>query len=657
MKRHRPAVPPATTAAVNGSRFAALGWMLVVALAYFLFVRGGLLALAYTDIPQDIKTLAGIFAIGLVYDLAFYSYALIPVALYIALVPNRWWRGRLNRGLVHGGILLTLYAIGFIAVAEFLFWDEFQARFNFIAVDYLVYRREVTNNIRESYPVAIILTALLLPTAGIYLWLTPRLSRGFRSSEGLSRRLGILGGLLIAPVLAFYLIGQGAREFSTNVYASELASNGPYQFIAAFRNNELDYFQFYATLPARNASHLVRQEVFERAASRRARSRYDLRRWIDNRGTETRKNVLLIMVESLSAEYLGAFGNPRGLTPFLDQLTRQSLLFSHFYATGTRTVRGLESVTLSIPPTPGQSIVKRIGRETGFWSLGNVLREKGYDTQFIYGGNGYFDNMNAFFAGNGYGVIDQPAMPRESIGFSNAWGVADENLYDVTLAQADRAHAANQPFFFHLMTTSNHRPYTYPHGRIDIPSGSGREGAVKYTDWALRRLFDQARGKPWFTNTLFVIVADHCAGSAGKVALPLERYHIPLLIYDGAHTGVVTTVASQIDVAPTLLAMLHMDYASAFFGKDILAVPAEDGRALISNYQSLGLYRRGLLSVLSPHRRMDEHRNPESNDPQVISLSVPDNLTRENIAYYQSASYIYSHRLNAWPPASAVVAR
>ncbi|MGK2913297.1 MAG: LTA synthase family protein [Porticoccaceae bacterium] len=659
-RRHQPDLPAmagATTVA-NGSRFAALGWMLIVALAYFLVVRAGLLGLSYTNVPHDPTTLASIFAIGLVYDLAFYSYALIPIALYIALVPPRWWRSRLNRGAARGAILLTLYALGFIAVAEFLFWDEFQARFNFISVDYLVYRREVTNNIRESYPLFTILAALLLPTMGSYLLLTRRLGRSFQCNERLSRRLGILGGLLSLPLLAFYLVDQSNRDFSANAYANELASNGPYQFIAAFRNNELDYFQFYATLPTATASPMIKHDVGEPTASRQARSSYDIRRWIDNPGTEARKNVILIMVESLSAEYLGTFGNTRGLTPFLDELAGQSLFFSHFYATGTRTVRGLESVTLSIPPTPGQSIVKRIGRETGFWSLGNVLREKGYDTQFIYGGNGYFDNMNAFFAGNGYGVIDEPAMPRAMIGFSNAWGIADENLYDVTLAQADRAHAANQPFFFHLMTTSNHRPYTYPEGRIDIPSGSGRDGAVKYTDWALRHLFEQARGKPWFKNTLFVIVADHCAGSAGKVALPLERYRIPLLVYDGGATArIVDTVASQIDVAPTVLALLHMDYGSAFFGKDILAMPATDGRALISNYQSLGLYQHGLLSVLSPNRKIEEQHHPESDDPDVASLSAPDDLTRDNIAYYQGASYIYSHRLNAWPPAKALVAR
>jgi phosphoglycerol transferase MdoB-like AlkP superfamily enzyme len=265
-----------------------------------------------------------------------------------------------------------------------------------------------------------------------------------------------------------------------------------------------------------------------------------------------------VTVESLSASFLTRFGETRGLTPFLDGLRAESLFFERFYATGTRTVRGLEAVTLSMPPTPGRSIVKRIGRESGHWSLGRVLREHGYAARFLYGGRGYFDNMNAFFRGNGYAITDQSSVPDTQIGFANAWGMSDEDLYRQVLAEADRAAAAGMPFFFHVMTTSNHRPYTFPEGRIDIPSGSGRKGAVKYTDYALGQLFAAARERPWFDDTLFVILADHTHGAAGREALPLQRYHIPLWLYAPRHVvpGIVTQPASQVDLAPTLLGLL-----------------------------------------------------------------------------------------------------
>ncbi len=635
-------------------RFEMLAWMLVALLAYSTATRIGLTALSWAQLPGDPLLLGRIFAVGWVYDLAFYAYALIPVAFYVALLPERWWSSAANRWWVRGCAFATLYGLGFVAVAEFLFWDEFQARFNFIAVDYLVYRREVTDNIQESYPLAVLLTGILVVTLLIERWLWPRLARSLHPRPGSSRhaRVVVLGLLLAAPVLAYLGLDQELREFSPNAYAVELAGDGPYQFIAAFRNNELDYERFYATLPDDRASALLKREIEEPGASAPPRTPYDIRRFIDNPGKPTGKNVLLVMVESLSAEYLGSFGNQEGLTPFLDELAGRSLLFTNFFATGNRTVRGLEAVTLSMPPTPGQAIVKRLGRESGLWSLGQVLRAQGYEARFLYGGRGYFDNMSAFFAGNGYEVTDETGFPAEHLGFKNAWGVADEYLYDVALDAADRAYAAGRPFFFHLMTTSNHRPYTYPEGRIDIAPGTGREGAVKYTDWALRHLFEQARTKPWFKDTLVVVVADHCAGSAGKVALPLEGYRIPLLIHGaGLEPARIDTLSSQIDLAPTLLAMLNLDYPSAFFGRDIFTIPPGQGRALIGTYQALGLYEAGRLSILRPNQRLERQRDPESETPEVDYPSMPDDDLKRTIAWYQGASRVYASGIDRWPGA------
>jgi len=228
--------------------------------------------------------------------------------------------------------------------------------------------------------------------------------------------------------------------------------------------------------------------------------------------------------------------------------------------------------------------------------------------------------------------------------------MADEYLYTQAIKSADEAQRRGKPFFFHLMTTSNHRPYSYPDGRIDIPSGSGRDGAVKYTDWAIGDFLARVQDKPWFNDTLFVFVADHTAGSAGKTALPLNRYHIPMLIYSPAHLTPqrIDKLASQIDVAPTLLGMLNMDYESSAFGKDIFRMTADDERALVGNYQHLGLYTPGVLSVISPRQRLSQQRNPESGDPEIVEVGADNPHMRRDLAFYQGADYIYHHRLNAW---------
>lgn len=634
-------------ARLSNSRFLLIGYMLLIALIYFFVTRVLLNVIASSEAELSIISFPKIYFVGLMYDLAFYSYALIPVTLYLLFVPERMWQTKLNRGFVHLALFSTIYMLGFILAAELLFWDEFSVRFNFISVDYLIYRREVTDNIRESYPLPLYLGSILLVTLVIYAFSFKRISRLLLIKERFRSRLVFAAGLLTLPVLSFLLVNQDFRELSNNSYQNELASNGPYQFIAAFKNNELDYYKFYQTLPDSKAASLLQKELGNDKADSAS---FDIKRAINNPGEERHLNIFLVMVESLSADYLGTFGNGEQLTPNLDRLAKESMLFTNLYATGTRTTRGLEAVTLSIPPTPGRSIVKRIGHETNLWSLGNILKKKGYDTEFIYGGRGYFENMNDFFAGNGYGIIDQSSTPDSEMNFTNAWGMADDDLYNQAIKAADSAYSANKPFFFHLMTTTNHRPYTYPDGRIDIPSGTGRSGAVKYTDWAIGDMIEKSRTKPWFKDTLFVIIADHTSGSAGKVSLPVNKYHIPMLIYSPQHIAptAVTHISSQIDVAPTLLSLLNMDYESAFFGKNILTMQPDEERALIGNYQNLGLFADNKLSILSPKRRMSKQLNPTDEAPTETHLDKTDADLERDIAYYQGASYIFSQHLNAW---------
>ena len=636
-------------------KHAQLRFLSIVLLAWlgvFFLTRSALLLTHLADVNAGLGSVLGIYGIGLAYDLAFLSYAALPLAVYLLFFPNRFWHRPWHRGFLRALLCVSLFAMLFIAAAEWLFWDEFGVRFNFIAVDYLVYSREVVNNIRESYPIypslallaaiAIVTTALMGRRVAAAID-APLLSKsGAFSSLALSMLVAVSGGAVLDQGFSRGLAGE-------NTYQRELASNGPFQFFAAFRNNELDYAQFYAVLPDQAVASRLREELREPNARFVGSDPQDIRREIDNPGRPEHRNVVLVTIESLSAKFLGSVGDKPSLTPNLDALRKQSLFFSNFYATGTRTDRGLEAVTLSIPPTPGRSIVKRIGRESGYGSLGNQFKAQGYDVAFVYGGRGYFDNMNAFFAGNGYRIVDQSSVPESEMHFTNAWGMSDEDLYAQAMKVADVDHAARKPFFMHLMTTSNHRPYTFPEGRIDIPSGSGRDGAVKYTDYAIGQFLAQARQKPWFNNTVFVFLADHTAGSAGKEDLPVANYHIPLFIYAPGFVKAreISSVASQIDLAPTLLGLLNFDYTSTFFGRNVLRADAAPGRALIGNYQHLGLFDGESLAILSPRRGMRRHDDALGLSHEMKADSS-DPLLQRDIAYYQGASHAFQAGLLAW---------
>ena len=575
-------------------------------------------------------------AIGALFDIGVATFFLAPLGLIVVAWPNG--RRGLRAALLALLLPLTVLMV-FIGASEFTFWNEFASRFNFIAVDYLIYTNEVIGNIRESYNLPLLLLTVGAASLGIW-WMLARVLHPHWHSPVPGRHRFVAGALLIAsPFAAVTVLDVRYKEFSNDAQANEIAGNGYFDFWHAFWANEIDYDRFYRTLPVQRALATLakklgspRQDV---VLSQRPNEHE-----VVNDGPKKLLNVVLVSIESFSAEFMAAFGNRQVLTPATDQLATEGLLFTQLYATGTRTVRGLEALTLSVPPTPGHSIIKRPDNANLF-TVGEVFKESGYESLYLYGGYSYFDNMKAFFSGNGYTVIDRTALKPEDIHFENIWGVADEHLFTLTLRELDKRHASGVKFFAHVMTTSNHRPFTYPQGRIDIPSKSGRDGGVKYTDWALGNFVERARGKPWFADTLFVFVADHTHKGRGRQELPPENYHIPMIIYAPAHVnpGRVDTLASQIDVAPTVLGLLNFSYRSKFFGHDILREGQQHPRALMANYQTVGYYEQGRIVELKPNGRarvVDAATGREAPDDALSKELIDD-----AISYYQLASRAY----------------
>lgn len=615
-------------------------------LAFSALARLALLGLAAGDVSWT-PALAGAFACGLAYDVASGLVATLPWLILGLLMPQRVWRTRAGHwlyGLLIGSQVLVLTWIG---VAEFVFWKEFGVRFNFIAVDYLVFTQEVLGNIFESYPMGLILTGMVMLGAGVG-WLSYRsgLIRWTLAGGTHPRHTAFVAlthcGLV---ALALQFLSQSALPAFDNQYNGELAKNGCWSFMAAFRGMELDYDKFYAILPATDAHQRVKNRLVTTTETAASPDPNDLARMIQGAPLEKRWNVITICMESMSASYTRHLGNPQNLTPYLDQAADDGVCFENLYATGTRTVRGMEALTLSLPPTPGQSILYRPDGTNLRTSFSEFL-ERDYDCAFIYGGHGQFDYMNRYFSTAGCRLVDLGTWQKAEVTCATAWGACDGDLFRKTLAEADADHAAGKPFHFFCMTTSNHRPYVFPAGCIDLPSGSGRDAAVKYSDWAVGQLLAVARTKPWFANTLFVFVADHCASSAGKAELDVTKYHIPAILYNPGLVSAkhVATQCSQIDLMPTVFGLLGWRYRTLGFGHDLLASPADalPDRAFVSNYQKIALLEGTRLAILKP-TKLAACYTCDLNSGAVQPMIETDcgELRADAIAYYQSASWLF----------------
>ena len=545
-------------------------------------------------------------------------------------------------------LFLYVLLIIFNAVSEYFFWNEFGVRYNFIAVDYLIYTNEVIGNIMESYPVIPLFTIILTLTLIVTWFIFKKTKSELLTLPNFKEKLVLLGTFVVLCGISLLVIPKMGMIKAKNIFAQEIQANGFPKFFDAFIHSELDYFQFYSTIDQSVAEKNFLQQFQPPTLVRR----------ISPESPELQKNVVLISIESLSAEFLEHYGNTQKITPFIDSLANKSLLFTNLYATGNRTVRGLEALTLCIPPTAGESIVKRENNKKKF-STGSIFKAKGYEVKFLYGGYSYFDNMEDFYKGNGYDIVDRNNFKPEEITFANVWGVSDEDMAKKAIEVMNAEAKSGKPFFNHWMTVSNHRPFTYPDGRIDIPgTAKSREGGVKYTDYSLRKFFVMAKKQAWYKNTVFVIVSDHCASSAGKTELPMDKYRIPGMIFSEGfiQPQEFNQLMSQIDIMPTLFGLLNFNYESKFLGQDVFS-PTFQPKAYIATYQDLGLIKDDYLTVISTNKKVKQYQlklQPSALPPnfklffdEIPVKQMKNNLVEQTISTYQSTSYwLKNNKLN-----------
>lgn len=585
-------------------------------LAFFLIAliglglaRAGLIAWQWERV-RAVDGLWPVLLYGLRMDVSLLCILLLGPALVALAVPGHVAVQRLWRPLLAFALTAIAVVLIFMEAATPSYINQYGVRPSRIFVEYLIYPREVFSTLWGAYKLQLLMAAVLVVATAVVVWRHSYRQAARAPSWRWWQRL------LVLP-LVFALMVVGARSsfghravnastvaFSSDPLVNSLALSSAYSVLHAVYGlrYESGDSRYDGTLPPEEVLARIRANMDPASREFLDPAIPTLHRQRPSRTLARPLNLVIVLEESLGAQFVGALGG-LPLTPELDRLAREGWWFTRLYATGTRSVRGIEAVITGFPPTPAPSVVKLGLAQDGFYTLARTLRAHGYTTEFIYGGESHFDNMAGFFLNNGFErVIDERDFAQP--GFRGSWGVSDEDLFE--RAHAEFLQHGDRPFFALVFSSSFHSPFEFPDGRIELyeqPKQTERN-AVKYADYALGKFFQKAKQAPYWANTLFLVVADHDARVYGASLVPIERFHIPgLILGPGIRPQQYTKPASQIDLAPTLLSLLGLHSEHPMIGHDLTRLPAGFPGRAIMQYENNHAYLRGEEVVIHEPRK------------------------------------------------------
>lgn len=594
-----------------------------------------------------------IFPIGLRMDLIMMCYLSFIPTIFIIFMPKQI--SKYVNKFLNFYFCLFLILILFMELATPQFIDQYDTRPNKLFLEYLIYPKEIATMLLKARPGTVIF--IILALVGVIFVAVKWGHRLFytKSSPYLIR-------LALFPLIGFLLF-WGARGSLTTRRPIN-ASN------AVFSNDQMTnslglnsaYTLLYAAYSMKNEESPLKMygKMSEEEAYARVKKYMDIADadftdpelpflHIEHPDTlrERPYNLVIFLQESLGAEYVGSLGG-LPLTPNFDKLTGEGVLFTNLYCTGTRSVRGIEAVMTGFLPSPSESVVKLSGSQFDFAMSSEILKRKGYNTSFIYGGLANFDNMASFFNGNGIdNIIDERSFDSDgnTYAMKGTWGYSDEDL--VIKANEYYKSLGDKPFFSLMFSSSNHEPFEFPDGRIELyeePKNTVHN-AMKYADFAIGKFFELAKKEEYFKNTVFLIVADHNTRTYGKNLVPVNKFRIPALIIGPSVPQDITydKLCSQIDLPSTILDLLGLETEHPMVGRNLRTLPdSVPGRSIMQFHDINGFRVEDQIVILQPNKEPLQFR--VENDTTLIPMDIDTELAKDALAHVVTPEYLYKNR-------------
>lgn len=592
-------------------------------LLFTLFVSRVGLGLWQIDRFNDFGSVVTLLFNGLRIDLSALGYLLIlPGILHPWLMLSRFQNTWLK--ILHIAFFLIFMIVLFFELATPAFIIEYGFRPNRLFIEYLPYPNEVMKMLLNGHLATLVIVFSLLITSAIFSW---KIIKALVNSNNKKTNSPIFASSsAISFFVLFFMLFLCARGtighrpinpafvyFSTDPLINSLTLNSIYSVAHALKQfgNEKNASKLYGKMDTDKIINLVRQETGLATNAFLNKDKPSMAiRTPTYQGKP--KNLVIILEESLGAQFVSSLGG-LPLTPEIDKLNNEGWAFKKLYATGTRSVRGIEAVITGFTPTPARSVVKLDKSQRGFFTIASLLKDNNYITQFIYGGESHFDNMKSFFLGNGFtDIVDFEDIKKPK--FIASWGASDGDLFNQANSEITKLHEAEKPFFTFIFTSSNHDPFEIPEGVVtpieytpeQLTQYDAKElmrhKAIQYADYALGEFIDKAKKQPYWKDTVFLVVADHDARTGGKSLVPIQSFHIPAVILNSGHGPTSDErVVSQIDLAPTLLSLMGVTNDSPMLGHDLNNRNAP-GRAMMQYADNFAYMEDNEVTILQPQK-------------------------------------------------------
>ena len=580
------------------------------------------------------------FIYGLRMDTITASFFLIIPLILMTLAPKRV-ENFINIFLKYY-FVIVLSIIIYMENATFPFIAEYDMRPNYLFVEYLDYPKEVFSMIFAEYKLELSIAFLMIGSF-IYYYMK-YLNDSFLELFEISYIKRIA---LFIPILLLLFIGIrssfGHRPanisdamYSSNRMVNEITKNSIYSVAYAIyinkKHGSKKLMKQYGKMDTKEALARVLKRLNLDTLSRIEKTHFQ---------TKKPKNLVIFLQESMGYQFVEAVGGEKGITPNMNRLSKEGILFKDLYSNGTRSIRGIAGTVAGNFSIPGKGVLKRNKSQSDFFTIASLLKPQGYYTSFIYGGESRFDNMRGWFLGNGFDeIIDQPKFKDPS--FVGTWGVCDGDVVDRANEEYKKLYAQNKKFASVIFSTSNHNPFDFPKDKITLVDGVERKSVkntIKYADFAIGEFIKKARQESYYKDTIFVIIADHNIRVYGDDLVPVDMFHIPAIILgQDVKSYVYEKIATQPDVLATVLDLIGLDLKYPIMGHSIFS-DKKQNISLMQFHTAYALRVDNKIAVLRPNKKPITFLYK---DKHLVQIDSDVELEKDVLAFIVTLNNLYN---------------